>query len=90
MNLSFTLLNADWSGTYLAQIRRKALGSDSPLLGTLTVTATLAGADTEFVLSMSAGNSAAIPVGTWSWDLQQVGGVTRLKGLVNVLGQASV
>lgn len=90
VSLAFTVQGVDWSGVYTAQIRRKALGADSPLLGTLTVVSALNGTDTDFTLSMSQANSASIPVGLWAWDLQQTGGVTRLKGSVKVLNQVTV
>ncbi len=89
VSLGFTVKNVDWSGTYTAQIR-KAQISTSALLGALTVTATLVGADTVFTLTMSAVNSALIPAGNHFWDLQQTGGVTRLRGVVEVEGQVSV
>lgn len=89
VGLQFTVEDNDWSGSYTAQIRRSRNAS-AQLLGTLTVTATLNGTDTDFTLAMSALNSAAIPHGTYYWDLQQTGGVTRLWGSVEVKPQVTV
>ena len=87
--LAFTVQNVDWSGPYTAQIRRRPLMT-SELMGTLIVSATLNAGSTDFTLTMTDVASSQIPVGTYHWDLQQTGGVTRLKGTVQVLGQVTV
>lgn len=85
--MGFTILDADWSGTYTAQIRKKA--TDTTVLATLVVTATytpLPGSgDTDFVLSLSAADSRTLGVGKFVWDLQDTGlELTRLTGAVEV------
>lgn len=89
VSLAFSVSGVDWSGAYVSQVRSDR-SSTSTLMGTLTVTATYDGTNTNFTLTMSAVNSALIPSGNYFWDLQQVGGVTRLRGAVKVLGQVSV
>jgi hypothetical protein len=90
ISLSFTVKDVDWSGTYEAQVRRKQ-NPTSELLGTLTVTATYtAGVGTLFTLTMSAIDSGLIPAGNFWWDMQEVGGVTRLRGPVHVVSQVTV
>lgn len=81
--LAFTATSVNWSGTYLAQIRTSR-NPTSTLMGALTVVATFDGTNTLFTLSMSQANSALIPAGVYYWDLQQVGGTTRLQGAVTV------
>lgn len=90
VSLSFIVRDVDWSGSYTAQVRKRQ-NPTSDLLGTLTVSATyLAGTGTTFVLSMSQALSTAIPAGSWYWDLQQVAGVTRFRGSVEVVQQVTV
>jgi len=89
ISLSFIVKDVDWSGTYKAEIRRRQ-NPTAELLGTLTVTATYTvGVGTLFVLSMSAVDSEDVPAGSWAWDLQEVGGVTRLRGTVHVVQQVT-
>lgn len=88
VSLAFTASFVNWAGTYLAQVRADQ-NSSSTLLGTLTVTATYNGSGTDFTLTMSSVDSALIPAGLYYWDMQQVGGVTRLKGTVTVDYQVS-
>lgn len=83
VSLAFAVAGVNWAGTYTAQVR-SARSATATLMGTLTVTATFDGTNTNFTLSMSQANSALIPSGTYYWDLQQVGGVTRLGGVVKV------
>ena len=83
VSLAFTVAGVDWSGTYAAQVRT-ARSVTATLMGTLTVVAAYDGTNTNFTLTMSQANSALIPSGTYYWDLQQVGGVTRLGGVVKV------
>ena len=81
--MGFTILAADWSGTYTAQIRKKA--TDTTVLATLVVTATFNTPDTDFVLSLSAADSRTLGVGKFVWDLQDTGlELTRLTGAVEV------
>jgi hypothetical protein len=89
VSLAFRVAAADWSGTYTAQIRarHKAVGE---LIGTLTVTAVLDGADTLFTLTLTEAESGEIVSGQYYWDMQQVGGVTRLAGYVSVKQQVTV
>lgn len=87
VSLSFVVQGADWSGTYLAQVR---LGPDrsSGLLATLSVSAVYAAPNTTFVLTLA--NSSGVPLSGGFWDLQQVGGVTRLAGKVFVVKDVSI
>jgi hypothetical protein len=90
ISLHFIVETVDWTGTYIAQVRRRQ-NPTSELFGTLVVTATFtAGVGTAFTLSMSTGNSAHVPAGDLYWDLQQVGGVTRLRGIAHVVAQVTV
>lgn len=83
ISLAFTAVNVNWAGTYAAQVRT-ARSISATLMGSFTVTATFSGTNTAFTLVMSQANSALIPAGGYYWDLQQVGGVTRLTGVVTV------
>lgn len=90
VSLSFTVSDVDWSGTYDSQVRRKQ-NPNAELLGTLTVTAVYtAGVGTAFTLVMSEGDSSLIPAGNYWWDMQEVNGVTRLRGPVTVVGNVTV
>lgn len=85
VNLVFTVLAADWSGTYKAEVR------DGPhrhanLLDELTVTAVYVAPDTNFTLTLA--DSSKIPSGGW-WDMQQDNGLTRLSGRVIVTADVS-
>lgn len=83
MLMGFTALGVDWSGTYTAQIRKKA--TDTIVLATLGVTATFNTPDTDFVLSLSAADSRTLGAGKFVWDLQDTGvELTRLTGTVEV------
>lgn len=68
-----------WGTSFQAQIREKASPA-APLLGTIVVAAEEQGADLAFTFNMAAADSAAIPAGWYFWDMQEVGGVTRLGG----------
>lgn len=90
ISLSFVVKDEDWSGSYVAHVR-KVQKPTAELLGVLTVTATYAvGVGTTFVLTMSAVNSLLIPAGNFYWDMQQVGGVTRFRGPVHVVDQVTL
>lgn len=90
ISLTFTVADVDWSGSYTAQVRKRQ-NPTAELLGTLTVSASYtAGVGTTFVLSMTAILSNDIPAGSWYWDMQQVGGVTRLRGVAHVVAQVTV
>lgn len=83
VNMRFVIRNADWTGTYLAEVRASA--TSATVLATLTVTATLCGLDTEFILTLSEANSLLVPAGKYVWDLQDtVINLTRLTGTVTV------
>lgn len=83
VSLSFSAQGANWTGSYVANIR-VARDPASTLVGTFTATATFDGTNTNFVLTLSSGQSATILAGLYFWDLQQTGGVTRLRGTVTV------
>ena len=84
VNLEFFVLNTDWTGSYVAQIRKRA--TDTAVLGTLTVTTSIVNVvDTKFSLTMSDTDSRALGFGEFVWDLQDVNGdITRLTGDVVV------
>ncbi len=92
VNLEFFVLATDWTGTYLAQIRKRA--TDTLVLATLTVTTTIVNeslvpplypGDTKFSLTMSDIDSRTLGFGEFVWDLQDVNGdITRLTGDVVV------
>lgn len=89
VSLAFVVDQVDWSGTYVAQVRRKQNPS-AELLGTLIVSAVYtAGVGTAFTLTMSEANSENVPAGSWWWDMQEVNGVTRLRGTVHVVAQVT-
>lgn len=79
----------DWSGVYTVQIRTRR-SPTAPLVGVLAVAAVLADGVTTFTLTMSEEASALVLAGSYYWDLQQTGGVTRLGGRVIVKGQVTV
>ena len=96
INLGFRVKNVDWSGAYTSHVKNRTTDV-TPLL-TFIVTATyVVGPEfpyTEFVLSASAVDSAAVG-GTetrppYKWDLQQAGGRTRFAGECKVRSQVTV
>lgn len=89
VSLAFTVSGVNWAGSYISQVRTDT-SPTATLMGSFVVTAVYDGANTLFTLTMSAANSALIPAGNYYWDIQQVGGLTRLRGSVRVLGQVSV
>jgi hypothetical protein len=92
VNLEFFVQETDWTGTYLAQIRKTATATT--VLGVLTVATSLVNVsvvppiyagDTKFTLTMTDVDSRALGSGTFVWDLQDVNGdITRLTGEVTV------
>ena len=86
LSLAFTVPGVDWSGTYTAHVRATP-GAVDLLLG-LTVTATFNTPDTDFTMTATAAANT-VPAGSFSWDLQQTGGVTRISGAVKVRGQVT-
>ena len=88
ISLAFTVQAVNWSGTYQAQVRQQPR-ADSDVLISLTVSATYDAPDTDFTLTATAVASAGVPAGEYVWDLQQVGGVTRLRGKVRVTPQVT-
>jgi hypothetical protein len=88
------LVNADWSGTYDAQIR-VAHNSTSTMLTEFTVTAeydTLEYPDkTLFTMTLSAAESQFVPAGkTYFTDIQEIGGTTRAWACIHVKHQVTV
>lgn len=83
VDLSWKVKNADWSGTYRAEVRN-APNRAGQLLGTFVVTATYdaPSAMTQFRLQMA--DSSQVKGDAW-WDLQQASGPTRLAGRVFVV-----
>lgn len=88
ISLAFTVADVDWSGSYTAQVRAST-DADAPLLFSLTVTATYSAPDTAFTLTATAAAAAACTAGRYVWDMQQVNGVTRLRGVVRVEPQVT-
>lgn len=86
ISFAFTVADVDWSGTYLSQIRASP-DAASPLV-TLTVTATYSAPDTAFTLTATAAANVLTAPGA-VWDMQLVGGATRLRGRVFVVPQVS-
>ncbi len=103
--LSFKfIIDADWSGSYLSQVRA-ARERTSTLLATLTVVANLLDAaevatyaaqkvaaqvgHTEFTITLTAAANT-VPAGTAWWDMQQTGGVTRLTGRFITIPETTV
>lgn len=84
VNLEFFVLATDWTGSYVAHIRKRP--ADTVLLGTLTVTTSIVNVvDTKFSLTMSDTDSRTLGAGEFVWDLQDVNGdITRLTGDVIV------
>lgn len=85
-------VDTDWSGNYICQVRKthKVTGL---LMGTFTVTAVYDQApylgETLFTMTMSEADSKLIPAGKYFTDLQEIGGVTRIWGKVEVGPQVS-
>ncbi len=83
--MRFVVLDADWTGNYVAQVRRRP--TDTDVLATLTVTTNLinSSTDTEFILTLSEADSILLPAGKYYWDLQDTDvDLTRLTGEVAV------
>lgn len=74
-------VEADWSGTYTAQIRKHRRVT-STLIGEFTVVATYDGGTerTTFVMSIAQVDSADIRRGTYVTDVQSDDGLTRVWG----------
>lgn len=87
VSIQFTVKGVDWTGTYKAQIKKV---SNMALVGELTVISAVVGEDTLFTLTMSGANSISVPPSTelW-WDMQLIGGPTRLDGPVRVSPQVT-
>lgn len=86
VNMTFTVADVDWAGTYKAQVRDRP-SRKGALLAELNVTATLVDGDTLFTLALA--DSSTVPNGGF-WDLQQVGGPTRLAGRVIVVQDVTI
>lgn len=90
ISLTFIVVDVDWSGDYISQVRRRQ-NPNAELLGTFTVVAVYTpGSGTEITLTMSENDSSLIPAGDFFWDMQQVGGVTRLRGVAHVVAEVTV
>lgn len=89
VSLAFNVADIDWSGGYILQIRARANPAASPLLMDLIVTANYVAPDTEFLLASTAVLNTLGP-GKYKYDMQQVNGLTRLRGTVIVVAQVSV
>lgn len=83
--LVFYVTETDWSGDYKAEVRAQP-HRHAPLLDELTVVATYEAPDTRFELTLA--DSSKIPSGGY-WDLQEVGGPTRLTGRVIVVADVT-
>jgi hypothetical protein len=81
VNLQWRVADTDWSGTYVAKLRKYA-DPASEELATLTVSAVYdAGNDwTTFNVTLA----TAVAQGQYWWSCKQSGGVTRFSGLVLV------
>lgn len=90
ISLTWIVKGVDWSGTYESQVRRDYRTS-SPVLLTLTVSATFDGVDTTFVVTASEVNSLLLTSSTagYVWDMQEVDGPTRFTGKVTVAPQVT-
>lgn len=84
-------VDADWSGTYRAQIRKQRR-STSALQGEFVVTATFDGGteQTLFVMTMTKVLSAAIRRGHYFTDIESDDGLTRVWGECIVGPQVTV
>lgn len=79
---------AVWGDAFQAQVRAKAAPL-SPVLGTFSVGAVVDGADLAITLTMPSDDSVLIPAGRYRWDMQEVGGVTRVGGWARVKGSVT-
>jgi hypothetical protein len=86
VSFAFTAMDLDWSGSYQLQVRDTYLPAGT-VARELDVTAVLVGANTVFTFT-----GPALPgekPGLHVWDVQQVGGVTRLGGKARIRGQVT-
>lgn len=91
ISFAFYVADVDWSGGYDAHVRfsRDEPADVEPLLA-LAVTAVFDVEDNRTLFTLTAPASANTLKGRrYFWDLQQVGGVTRLSGEVRVRGQVT-
>lgn len=81
VNLQWRVADVNWSGTYVAKLRKNS-DPASTELATFTVTAVYDAVNlwTTFTVTLS----TAIDVGEYWWSCKQSGGVTRFSGLVFV------
>ena len=84
---------ADWSGMYTSQIRKTRKFS-AALIGEFTIVAEYDTPEwplqTVFTMTMTEAESALILAGKYVCDIQEVGGVTRVWGVVSVGQQVTV
>lgn len=84
---------AGWAGTYVIESETAAITemTATVTVGTWNDTAKTftagAGTDAQLAVTLSSAMSATIPAGVYGWRLQQVGGVTRLSGSVQVVAR---
>lgn len=81
VNLQWRVAGQDWSGTYVAKLRKYA-DPASTELATFTVTAVYDAVNlwTTFTVTLA----TAISEGEYWWSCKQTGGVTRFSGSVVV------
>lgn len=87
ISMQFDVADIDWSGDYLLHIKKRH-GASQDILMSLTVLALYALPDTTFTLTASAAANV-LKSGEFVYDMQQVGGVTRLRGKVLVRPQVT-
>lgn len=84
-------VDVDWSGNYICQVRKSrkptsALICELDVLATFDVPSGL----TTFTMTMTEADSLDVLAGKYYCDVQEVGGVTRVWGVVNVGVQVTV
>ena len=81
VNLQWRVADADWSGTYVAKLR-KYENPASEEIATFTVSAVYDAVNlwTTFTVTLA----TAVAEGQYWWSCKQTGGVTRFSGLVIV------
>ena len=81
VNLEWRVTPVDWSGTYVAKLRKYA-DPASEEIATFSVSAVWDAVNlyTTFTVTLA----TAVPTGQYWWSCKQSGGVTRFSGLVLV------
>jgi len=78
---SVTAPGVQWPGTYTSEVRAKK-DETTPLLATMSVSATVVATDTVFTINMTREESEKLPAGTYFWDARDDAGTVRLSGKV--------